>query len=270
MSRIVDAFERAKAENRAALITYLCAGDPNLEESPDLFLAAAAAGADVLEVGVPFSDPTADGPSIQKASERSLAQGATLRKVLGVVEQVRAQTDIPVVLFGYYNPILSFGEAKLAEEARRSGVDGFLVVDLPPEDCGVLREPAIAQGLDYVPLLAPTSGPGREAKAAEVATSFIYYVSLTGVTGAKSADFDEAASRATGLSERTKIPIAVGFGIKSRQDAERVGRHADGVVVGSALVDAVARETSPAARIKAVQRVVGELRAGVEAARRAP
>ncbi|MGB5701474.1 MAG: tryptophan synthase subunit alpha, partial [Polyangiales bacterium] len=199
MGRIADAFERARSENRAALVIYLCAGDPDLRSTEDLVVAAAESGADVIELGVPFSDPTADGPAIQRAAERALAGGTTLVKVLETVAAIRKRTDVPILLFGYYNPILAYGERKLVEDAAEAGADGFLVVNLPPEESAGLREPAIEKGLDFVPLVAPTSNPERIAQAAEAATSFIYYVSMTGVTGSKAADLAAASERAAAL-----------------------------------------------------------------------
>ncbi|MBW2507272.1 MAG: tryptophan synthase subunit alpha, partial [Deltaproteobacteria bacterium] len=188
MGRIADAFDRARSENRAALVIYLCAGDPDLRSTESLVVAAAESGADVIELGVPFSEPTADGPAIQRAAERSLAGGTSLAKVLQTVAAIRARTDVPILLFGYYNPILAYGESRLVEDAAKAGADGFLVVDLPPEESAELRDSVIEKGLDFVPLVAPTSDPERIAQAATVATSFIYYVSMTGVTGSKAAD----------------------------------------------------------------------------------
>ena len=260
MSRIVEAFAQARKEGRAALVTYLCAGDPTLEETPALLAAAAAAGADVLEVGVPFSDPTADGPSIQRASERALRAGTTLPRVLEAVSEFRKASTVPVVLFGYYNPILAYGEERLCADAKSAGVDGLLVVDLPPEEAQVIHRPAVAAGLDYVPLLAPTSDEARVAAVRTLATSFVYYVSVTGVTGAKGADLQEAATRAGELGRALERPVVVGFGIREPSDVERVARLADGVVVGSALVEAARSAADPAGRVEAVRELVGRLR----------
>lgn len=262
MGRIAEAFANAKKENRAALVIYLCAGDPDLSTTEDLVVAAAEAGADVIELGVPFSDPTADGPAIQRASERSLAAGTTLTKVLQSVGTIRRRTDVPILLFGYYNPILSFGEDKAVEEAAARGADGFLVVDLPPEESDSLRRPAIAKGLDYVPLVAPTSDEERIAKAAAAATSFIYYVSMTGVTGSKSTDLASASKRAGALQQELARPIAIGFGVKTKEDVAIVAPHVDGVVVGSAVVRAIESAEGPAAAVSAVRALVRELAAG--------
>ena len=263
MSRIADAFARAKSEDRAALVIYLCAGDPSLALTPDLIVAAAESGADVIEVGMPFSDPTADGPTIQQASERALAAGATLPGVLEAVKAARARTDVPVLLFGYYNPILRYGEERLVKDAKAAGVDGFLVVDLPPESAAPLLGPLREHGLDFVPLVAPTSTPPRIAAAAEVAGSFLYYVSMTGVTGKKAANLEDAARRAAEVRAQTGKPVAVGFGIQSAEDVAAVSAHADGAVVGSAIVRAIHAAETDEARVEAVRSLVSELAGGL-------
>lgn len=263
MGRIADAFDDARNENRAALVIYLCAGDPDLSSTEDLVVAAAESGADVIELGVPFSEPTADGPAIQRAAERSLAGGTTLAKVLLTVAAIRKRTDVPILLFGYYNPILAYGEAKLVEDAAEAGADGFLVVDLPPEESAELRESAIEKGLDFVPLVAPTSDPTRIARAAEVATSFIYYVSMTGVTGSKAVDLASASERAGALQREVGCPVAIGFGVKTKQDVTTVAPHVDGVVVGSAVVSAIENAASRREAIEALRALVGELAQGL-------
>ncbi len=262
MGRIADAFAKAKKENRAALVIYLCAGDPDLRTTEDLVVAAAESGADVIELGIPFSDPTADGPAIQRASERSLAGGTTLAKVLDTVSAIRRRTDVPILLFGYYNPILSYGEQKVVEDAAARGTDGFLVVDLPPEESDGLRLPAIAKGLDFVPLIAPTSDRERVAKAAAAATSFIYYVSMTGVTGSKATDLASASERAGALQRELGRPIAIGFGVKTKEDVATVAPHVDGVVVGSAVVRLIEEAESATAALSTVRTLVAELASG--------
>ena len=263
MGRIADAFARAEQEDRAALVIYLCAGDPDLAATPRLVEAVAAAGADVVELGVPFSDPTADGQAIQRASERALAKGTTLPGVLEAVRAIRARCDVPIMLFGYYNPILAYGEERLVADAADAGVDGFLVVDLPPEECAPLREPAVARGLDFVPLVAPTSDAGRIQRAADVATSFIYYVSMTGVTGAQATDLDEASSRAGALGGELGRPVAVGFGVKTPEDVRKVAQHTAGVVVGSAVVRVVEDAADADAAVKGAGELVRALAGGV-------
>lgn len=263
MGRIADAFERAQEENRAALVIYLCAGDPDLSTTADLVVAAAEAGADVIELGVPFSDPTADGPAIQRAAERSLRGGTTLSKVLDTVRAVRRRTDVPILLFGYYNPILAYGEQKLVDDAASSGADGFLVVDLPPEESEGLRGPAIAKGLDFVPLVAPTSNRARIAQAAEMATSFIYYVSMTGVTGSQAVDLASASERAAELQREFGRPAALGFGVKTKDDVRIVAPHVAGVVVGSAVVCAIEDAAGPTEALVVVRELVSELTQGL-------
>lgn len=263
MTRIAEAFSRARAENRAALVIYLCAGDPDLETTEKLVVAAAEAGADVIELGVPFSDPTADGPAIQRAAERALRRGTTLRKVLETVRAIRRHTEAPILLFGYYNPVLGYGERKLVEDAADSGVDGFLVVDLPPEESDGLRLPAVDKGLDFVPLVAPTSDAGRIAQAGDAATSFIYYVSMTGVTGSQATDLQSAAERAGELQRQLGRPVALGFGVKTRSDVATVAPYVDGVVVGSAVVRAIEEASSPEAALRAVRDLVSDLAQGL-------
>ena len=263
MGRIADAFDRARSENRSALVIYLCAGDPDLETTVDLVVAAAEAGADVIELGVPFSDPTADGPAIQRAAERALRGGTTLAKVLETVRSVRTRSDVPILLFGYYNPILSYGEAKVVDDAAASGADGFLVVNLPPEEGAGLRQPAAEKGLDFVPLVAPTSNPERIAQAAEAATSFIYYVSVTGVTGSKAADLATASERAGALQREIGKPVAIGFGVKTADDVATVAPHVDGVVVGSAVVTAIEQAKSRQEAVESVRRLVADLARGL-------
>lgn len=263
MGRIADAFEHAKNENRATLVIYLCAGDPDLPTTEDLVVAAAEAGADVIELGVPFSDPTADGPAIQRAAERALRGGTTLATVLDTVRAIRKRTDVPILLFGYYNPILAYGEEKLANDAADSGADGFLVVNLPPEESGGLRGPAVAKGLDFVPLVAPTSDPARIQQAAEAATSFIYYVSMTGVTGSKAADLGSASARGGELQREVGRPVAIGFGVKTRQDVATIAPHVDGVVVGSAVVQTIEEAASHDEAVASVRSLVSDLARGL-------
>ncbi len=263
MRRIMEVFAQGKREQRALLVTYFCSGDPDAETTVQVALAAAASGADILELGVPFSDPTADGPAIQHASERALRAGMTLPKTLEIAAQIRQKSDIPIVLFGYYNPILAYGEERLCKDAAKAGVDAMLVVDLPPEECASLREPLLRAGLGFVPLVAPTSSEPRVQRAASVADAFIYYVSLTGVTGAKSANFDEAAARARTVQEQTNKPVVVGFGVRNREDVQKLSAYADGVVVGSALVQAVERAKDRAAAVEAVTSLTRELASGL-------
>jgi tryptophan synthase alpha chain len=260
MGRLDAAFARARAERRAALVIYLCAGDPDLPTSAKLMQAVAEAGADVIEVGMPFSDPTADGPVIQRASERALRAGTTLSGTLDAVRALRAHSEVGIVLFGYYNPLLAFGEARVAAAARAAGVDGLLVVDLPPEEAGSLLDALAAQQLDFIPLVAPTTPDARVDRIAKTARSFLYYVSLTGVTGAE-ADLAQASLRAQQVRERTGLPVALGFGVKSPADVRAAAAHADGVVVGSAVCSAIEGAGTPDQAIARVSALVRELRA---------
>lgn len=238
MSRIRHVFETCSSENRAALLIYLCGGDPSEDESVERILAATKAGADIIELGMPFSDPSADGVTIQKASERALTAGATMKSILRIVSKVRQSSDVPILLFGYLNPILQFGPKALASALAQAGGDGFLTVDLPLEECECVRGPAISHGLDFVPLVAPTTSDERIKKIGEVATSFIYSVSMNGVTGTAAVRTEVAAERAARVRSLSQRPVAVGFGIRTGADAARLSPHSDGVVVGSAVVQA--------------------------------
>jgi tryptophan synthase alpha chain len=219
----------------------------------------------MLEIGVPFSDPTADGPVIAAAAFRAIHNGGSLTAALDVTRAVRARSDVPIVLFTYYNPMMAFGEAKLPGVAREAGVDAFLVVDLPPEEGADLRRAARESGVGFIPLLAPTSDRAREDAAFATASGFVYYVSMTGVTGAAGVSMDDASRRANELRERAGLPVVVGFGIDSRQKANAAHRHGvSGVAVGTAIVKAIAAGTSAEERVVAVRKLVGELRAGLD------
>lgn len=260
-SRLRAAIEQARSKGRSALVIYLCGGDPHLQLTPRLVTAAAESGADIVEIGMPFSDPTADGIAIQHASERSLRRGTTLRGVLDAVQEARRMTTVPIVLYSYYNPILAYGEQRLVADAAAAGVDGMLVVDLPPEESTALRAALAQRSMDWIPLLAPTSSATRVARAASVATAFIYYVSLTGVTGGVT-DLRAAAGRAAELRKTTGRSVAVGFGVKTAADVAILAGHADAVVVGSAVVQAVAAAPNDVAAVLEVRRLVSELAAG--------
>ena len=269
MGRIEEALAR-RAANEAghpkALVTYLCCGDPDEAESVNLAVACAEEGADILELGMPFSDPTADGPAIARASQRALAKGGGFDATLRVARAVRAHCATPIVLFGYYNPLFVRGEERVVALAADAGVDAFLVVDLPLDESTSLRSLAAAREISVVPLVAPTSTPERIAKIGETAkrfpVPFVYYVSMMGVTGGSGlthvlADASTQAARVRGLTGR---PTLVGFGIDSGAAARTAGAEADGVVVGSAIVRKIEEGTSPEARLAAVRAIVQELR----------
>jgi len=265
MKQLDAALARAKSEGRAALVAYFCAGDPDPETTVEVAVAAAEEGADILEIGMPFSDPTADGVAIQRASERALRGGMTLKKTIEVARAIRARSSVPMVLFGYYNPVLAFGEQALCRAAKAAGFDGLLVVDLPPEECESLRTPANREGLAFVPLLAPTSSQARIELASRVADSFIYYVSLTGVTGSAVANLTQAAERARQIKEQSQKPVVVGFGVSSGADVQKLAGHADGVVVGSALVKVVEQSKDRASAVQGVRELVRDLASGLRA-----
>lgn len=264
MSRIGDAFARRKQQGSSALIIYLTQGDPSPADSVDIVVAATEAGADVIELGVPFSDPNADGVVIQEAMQRALAAGGGLASALDTVSEVRGRgCDVPVVLFGYYNPIFVMGVDAFAARAADAGVDAALVVDLPIDELAELHGPLKANGLDVVPLIAPTSGDDRIARVAEFAPPFVYYISMTGITGSDFARAGDVTDRAARVRELSGAPVAVGFGIKTAQDARRVGAAAEGVVVGSAVVKRIV-EAGAGKAAGAVAAYVAELRAALD------
>ncbi len=236
MGRIGDRFKRRKAERRPAFVPFLTAGDPSIERTVEAALELEEAGADVLELGVPFSDPLADGPVIQRSSERALARGVTLEDVLGAVRRIRKRSELPLLLFSYFNPLLQRGLERLASEAAEAGVDGVLVTDLPPEEAGDWIQAARGADLDTVFLASPTSPADRLRRVAEASRGFIYAISRTGVTGERQALSAEAAPLVERLRGLTNVPVALGFGLSTPEQVAEAGRVADGVVVGSALV----------------------------------
>lgn len=265
VDRIERRFAELEKEKRTALVVYLVVGDPSVEDAKSCALAAIEAGADILEIGVPFSDPTADGSVIAAAAYRAIHQGGSLSAALDVARTVRAKYDAPLVLFTYYNPIIAFGEAELATAARDAGVDALLVVDLPPEEGAALRGAAARAGVGFIPLLAPTSDREREERAFSGASGFVYYVSLTGVTGAHGVSMRDASLRANELRARAKLPVVVGFGIDTAEKARIAREHGvSGIAVGTAVVKAIASGKDMAARVDAVRALVKELRAGLD------
>jgi tryptophan synthase alpha chain len=261
MSRLAETFARLRSEGRAGLITYTTAGDPDLEKSAAILKTLAAAGADVLEVGVPFSDPLADGPVIQRATERALAAGGSLRATLDVIAAVRATVDTPIVVFTYANPIVRMGLQEFAARAAEVGVDGVLVLDLPIEEAGDFRDGMAAAGIDTIFLLSPTTTEARIRRAAELGRGFLYGISRLGVTGAR----DRVASGAEEMVRRiraiTTMPLALGFGISRPEHVAEVGAYADAAVVGSALVALIAEAGQAADLLPRVDSYVRSLRA---------
>jgi len=236
MGRLADKFAELKKNNEKALITFITAGDPDLKMTGELIPEMERCGADIIELGVPFSDPMADGPTIQKSSERALASGTTLESILSTVKSVRNHTQVPIILMGYFNPIYRYGMGKFVDDAVDAGVDGVLLVDLPPEEAHAFKTETDAKGLDMIFLLAPTSDDKRIEKVARIGSGFIYYVSVTGVTGARKNIDDSVFSSVEKIRKRVNLPVAVGFGIADPSQAAAVSDVADGVVVGSALV----------------------------------
>jgi tryptophan synthase alpha chain len=250
MSRIGECFRHLRQDKRKALIPYITAGDPQPQVTVPLMHAMVAAGADILELGVPFSDPMADGPVIQAACERALSHHVSLHDVLGMVQQFRGQDQhTPVVLMGYLNPMEMMGYEAFADAAQGAGVDGVLTVDLPPEEADELSGVLRARGIDPIYLLAPTSSGTRIKRICDAASGFVYYVSLKGVTGAASLDVDAVAAKLADIRAATDLPVGVGFGIKDAASAARVAAVADAVVIGSALVNKIAELKDDATKI---------------------
>ena len=274
-TRIDKRFAQTRAEGRAALVTFVMAGDPDPAISLALVRALPAAGADVIELGMPFTDPMADGPSIQAAGLRALKAGMSLKKTLALVEAFRREDDAtPIVLMGYYNPIFVYGVDAFLTEAKRVGVDGLIVVDLPPEEDVELCRPALAAGVNFIRLATPTTDEKRLPKVLTNTSGFVYYVSVTGITGAAIADYSRVSEAVRRIKSHTDLPVAVGFGVKTAANAEAIAAHADGVVVGTALVDALKHTLTPQdgtatpATIGAVTSLVTDLAGGIRRARR--
>ncbi len=265
--RIEKKFAELRARGEAALIPFIVAGDPNLEATRALVLELEARGADLIELGVPFSDPMADGPANQRALARGLASGASLAAILAMVSELRRESQIPIVLFGYYNPILHYGCERLCADAARAGVDGLLVVDLPPEEAAELAHPARAHGLDIIYLLAPTTPIERVRTIAHAGSGFLYYVAVTGVTGTRTSLAAGLETRVRALRAVTDLPVGVGFGISTAAQAGEVAGYADAVVVGSALSLRIEREGAGPGLAAAVGEVVSAMKNAMRVAR---
>jgi tryptophan synthase alpha chain len=263
MSNITTTLSALKERGEKALITFITAGDPDLATSEQLVHALIESGVDLIELGFPFSDPMADGPTIQLASERALASGTTLRGVLDMVARVRQHSNVPIVLMGYYNPIFRYGPERFACDAAVSGVDGLLLVDLPPEEAEELHPFLKASGVDLITLLAPTTDAERCAQLAANGEGFLYYVSMTGVTGSQQVDAGAIAAAVNTLKEQSPVPVAVGFGISTPEDAKAVAQIADAVVVGSALVRLIAGLSGSPDLLVEVRSFVRQLKAAI-------
>ena len=261
--RLESTFQRLRDKKEKALIAYLMAGDPGLAETEQLVVALEQAGADIIELGVPFSDPIADGPVIQQAAERALKSGTSLRKILDSVKSLRQRTEIPIVLMLYYNSIHAMGYEPFCTAAKDAGVDGLIVPDMPPDEAGPLKRPADAAGLPLIFLLAPTSTPSRRKLVAEESHGFVYYVSLTGITGAKLSNVTDIQQNVKKLKKVSASPVAVGFGVATPEDAARVSKMADGVIVGSAIVKRIASHQQDPGMVDHVAEFVRSLKAAM-------
>jgi tryptophan synthase alpha chain len=274
-TRLSARFARCRTEKRAALVTFVTAGDPDHATSLAIVKALPGAGADIIELGMPFTDPMADGPAVQAAGLRALKGGETLRKTLGLVRAFREEDAVtPIILMGYYNPIYVLGVERFLAEAKSTGVDGLIVVDLPPEEDDELCLPAARAGLDFIRLATPTTDDKRLPKVLRNTAGFVYYVSITGVTGAATPDFGAVAAAVSRIKRHTALPVAVGFGVKTPDHAAAVASCADAVVVGSSIVEAVRFSLDAQGRagddtVAAVARLVHGLAEGVARVRKA-
>lgn len=273
--RLAKRFEAMRADGRAGLVTFMMAGDPDPKTSLDIIRSLPGAGADVIEIGMPFTDPMADGPTIQQAGLRALAAGQTLRRTLDLVREFRTGEDqTPVVLMGYFNPLYTYGVETFVRDAREAGVDGLIIVDLPMEEDEELRPAAKAAGIDLIRLVTPTTSDDRLSRLLVDSGGFVYYVSVTGTTGGRSAGENEIAQAVSRLRKATDMPVAVGFGIRTPDGAAEVARHADAAVVGTAIIQFAADRLdedgkAPADLADAVAGFVGELAQAVRGARAA-
>ena len=256
MSRIEQTFAELKKTGRKALIPYIMAGDPSLERTKKYVLELESAGADIIELGVPFSDPLADGPTIQEAAERSLNKGTTLKKVLSLVKEIRKDSDIPLILMTYFNPVFKYGIESFVKDAVRKGVDGMIIPDLIPDEAGDFVKLAKQHGLNTIFLLAPTSTGERINKVSQFSSGFIYYVSITGITGSKLTTGKTMKDTLNAIKKHAKQPVAVGFGISNAREAKEVAKLADGVIIGSAIVKLIHQKKSIKDFVKDIRKAI--------------
>ncbi len=268
-TRIDRRFAELKEQGRKALVTFVTAGDPDYDTSLKIILGLPKAGADVIELGMPFTDPMADGPAIQAAGLRALASGQNMKKTLKLVKEFRkVDADTPIVLMGYYNPIYVYGVDKFLVDAKKAGADGFIIVDLPPEEDAEFCLPALKAGMNFIRLATPTTDDHRAPTVFRNTSGFVYYVSVLGITGTKAPDLKSVKANVNRLRKHTPLPICVGFGVKTAEQARAIAKDADGVVVGSALVAAVEQSLTKAGKptsktAKAVHALVAEIAQGV-------
>jgi tryptophan synthase alpha chain len=258
VSRIDDRFKNLNGKK--ALVAFFTAGDPDLSASKDIFSVIEKGGADIIEIGVPFSDPLADGPVIQASAHRSLQKGTTLKKIIELVKEIRSQSQLPIVLMSSYNPVFVYGQEKFVEDAVNAGVDGVILPDLPPEEAGEFLGFADAKNLDTIFLLAPTSTPDRIQMIGEASKGFIYYVSLTGTTGTKEALSKNLEEKVSAIKSKVKLPVLVGFGISGPEQAKEAGKCSDGVIIGSAIVKLIESHSDPVERDKSIAEFISGIR----------
>ena len=273
-TRIEGRFAALKQECRAALVTFTMAGDPDYDTSLAIVKSLPKAGADVIELGMPFTDPMADGPAIQAAGQRALKAGQRMTKTLALVREFRkGDNETPIVLMGYYNPIYIYGKDRFLADAKAAGVDGLIIVDLPPEEDEELCLPALKAGLNFIRLATPTTDEKRLPAVLKNTSGFVYYVSITGITGSAAPDAAKVTAAVSRIKRHTKLPVAVGFGVRTAEQARAIGEGADGVVVGSALIDAIRQNLDGKGKAgpgtaKAVSQIVAALAQGLRSARR--
>jgi len=265
-SKVDRTFAQLRQRGEKALIAYVMAGDPSLQDTEQLVVELEQAGADIIELGVPFSDPIADGPVIQQAAERALRSGTSLRTILPMITRLRARTQIPLVLMVYYNNVHAFGPERFCHEAAQAGIDGLIIPDMPPDEASPVKGPAAAAGLQLIFLLAPTSTAERRTFVARQSQGFIYYVSLTGITGAKLLSVADVGKNVEKIRKVTHVPVAVGFGIATPEDAANVAAIADGVIIGSAIVKQIAAHRGKPEMVKHVAEFVRSLKSAMSAA----
>ena len=266
MNRITTTFQKLAAAKKKALVGYLTAGDPNPETSFDILRAACAAGIDILELGVPFSDPTADGPVIQVASQRALRSGMTLSKTIDLAARLRKKVDTPIMLFGYYNPLFKYGLERLAKAASAAGIDGLLVVDLPPEEAGPLKAALHGTDIQIILLVAPTTRPDRVQKIANETGGFLYLITKTGTTGEGGLDYEAIRRHAAKVKAVSPLPVCLGFGIRNGDDAHKLAPMADGIIVGSTLVNIIGSNPAAPDLPARMAEKIRDLRSGLDLA----
>lgn len=264
MNRIEQRIQDLKSKQQKALVAFVTAGDPSLDATRDIFQVLEENGVDIVELGVPFSDPLADGPVIQAASQRSLKSGTTLKKIIGLVADLRATSQLPIVLMTSYNPVFVYGEERFVHDAVSAGVDGVIIPDLPPEEAGAFQDFANREGLRVIYLLAPTSTPDRVKMITEKSRGFIYYISLTGVTGMKGKFSEDLAARVREVKKVTTHPVMIGFGISGPEEARQASQVSDGVIVGSAIVKLIDQCATPEERKEKVGRLIQSIRSALD------